>query len=68
VSDLTQAFGEPSKRSTFGKVIHWEWKCKDGNVRIEAGQEISNMPMYGTDNKVKYKAGEFLAVLGVHDY
>jgi hypothetical protein len=53
---------------TQGRVINWHWKCKDGEVRVEANQEWSNKGLYGEDGKtIKHKAGEYLSVLGVHD-
>ena len=67
VSDLTAAFGEPARKATRGKVIGWDWQCKDGGVRVVASQEWSNQVLYGTDNKVKHRPGEFLSVLAVDD-
>ncbi len=67
VSDLTAAFGEPVRKETRGKVINWDWRCKDGGVRVVASQEWSNKDLFGPDNKVKHRPGEFLAVLAVRD-
>lgn len=67
VGDLTAVFGEPARKETRGKVIHWDWRCKDGGVRVVASQEWSNKDLFGPDNKVKHRPGEFLAVLAVRD-
>ncbi|MBY0514615.1 MAG: hypothetical protein K2P78_11965 [Gemmataceae bacterium] len=67
VGDLTAAFGEPTRKETRGKVINWDWRCKDGGVRVVASQEWSNKDLFGPDNKVKHHPGEFLAVLAVRD-